>query len=139
MEKIKIVIDSHIFISAFFGNKKSKLILKEIINGEFLLVMYQEQLKEIKDVLYSPKFSRCITLEEVDELILLLSMKVIQQTDYEIVPNCRVPKRNMLLEEAINGNAQYIITCDEDLLDSDSYKCTKIFTIVDFITEIYEL
>ena len=139
MVKIKVVIDTNIFVSAFLGSKNAKLILKEIINDEFLLVMSTEQLAEIKEVLHRPKFSKYISVGEVEELIALLSMKVIVPAIYEKITDCRDPKDNMILEEAVYGNAQYIITGDDDLLVLNPYKWIKIINLRDFITEIYDL
>lgn len=139
MEKTKVVIDTNIFVSAFLGSKNAKLILKEIINGEFLLVMSTEQLREVKEVLFRPKFSKYITQREVNELVSMLSMKVIVPACYEKIVDCRDPKDNMILEEAVYGNAQYIITGDDDLLVLNPYKWIKIVNLRDFITEMYDL
>jgi len=35
MGKIKIVVDTNIFVSAFLGSKNAKFLLKEIINDEY--------------------------------------------------------------------------------------------------------
>lgn len=139
MNKTKVVIDTNIFVSAFLGSKNAKLILKEIINGEFLLVMSTEQLRELKEVLFRPKFSKYITQREVNELLSMLAMKVIVPACYEKIADCRDPKDNMILEEAVYGNAQYIITGDDDLLVLNPYKWIKIVNLRDFITEMYDL
>lgn len=101
--------------------------------------MSTEQLKEQKEVLYGPKFSKYITQKEVDELISMLSMKVIVPACYEKITDCRNPKDNMILEKAVYGIAQYIITGDDDLLVLNPYKWIKITNIRGFITEIYDL
>jgi len=139
MNKTKVVIDTNIFVSAFLGSKNAKLILKEIINGEFLLIMSTEQLRELREVLNRPKFSKYITLREVDELVSVLSMKVIVPACYEKLIDCRDPKDNMILEEAVYGNAQYIITGDDDLLVLNPYKWIRIVNLRDFIIEMYDL
>lgn len=139
MKKIKIVIDTNIFVSAFLGSKNAKLIVKEIINNEFLLIMSAEQLREVREVLQRPKFSKYITTGEVEELISLLSMKVIIPAIYEKINDCRDPKDNIIFEEAVYGNAQYIITDDEDLLVLNPYKWIKILNLRDFITEMYDI
>lgn len=139
MDKIKIVVDTNIFISAFLGSKNAKLLFKEIVNDEFILIMSTAQLSEIKDVLSRPKFERYITPGEVEELIALLSMKISTPAIYDNIKDCRDVKDNMILEEAVYGNAQYIITGDEDLLVLNPYRWIKIVNLKDFITEIYEL
>lgn len=51
MSKIKIVVDTNIFISAYLGSKKAKFLVKEILNDEYILIMSDEQLSEVKEVL----------------------------------------------------------------------------------------
>lgn len=68
MEKIKIVVDTNIFISAFLGSKNAKFLLKEIINDEYTLIMSQQQLEEIETVWKRPKFSKYITPGELMNL-----------------------------------------------------------------------
>lgn len=116
MSKIKIVVDTNIFVSAFLGSKNAKFLLKEILNDEYLLIVADEQLNEIRDVLLRSKFNKYITQGEVVELISLISLKVITPVIYDRIIDCRDPKDNMILEEAVYGNAEYIITGDEDLL-----------------------
>ncbi len=139
MKKVKIVIDTNIFVSAFLGSKNARLVLKEAIEGDFLIVMSKGQLREIKEVLYRPKFNKYITPAEVDELISLLSIKAIVPVIYEKIIDCRDPKDNMILEEAVYGNAQYVITGDDDLLVLNPYKWIRIVNLRDFIKEIYDL
>ena len=139
MDRIKVVIDTNIFISAFLGSKNAKLLLKEIINDEFILIMSTEQLNEIREVLNRPKFEKYITPGEIDELVTLLSMKISIPAIYDKIKDCRDIKDNMILEEAVYGNAQYIITGDEDLLVLNPYRWIKIVNLKDFIKEIYEL
>jgi uncharacterized protein len=139
MEKYKIVVDTNIFVSAFLGSRNAKLVLKDIINDEFILVMSTEQLNEIKLVLNREKFKKYITHDEVEEFIMLLSMKIIVPAIYEKITDCRDLKDNMILEEAVYGNAQYIITGDEDLLILNPYRWIKIMSMREFIKEIYDL
>lgn len=101
--------------------------------------MSTEQLNEIKEVLCRPKFESYITPGEVQELIALLSMKISTPAIYDRIKDCRDMKYNMILEEAVYGNAQYIITGDEDSLVLNPYRWIKVVNLKDFITEIYDL
>jgi uncharacterized protein len=139
MTNIRIVIDTNIFVSAFLGSKNAKFLLKEIFNGAYLLVMSSDQLEEIREVLLREKFNKYITRSEVEELMALLSFKATIPAIYERIYDCRDKKDNFILEEAVYGNAQFIITGDEDLLVLNPYKWIKILTLKDFLKEIYEL
>ncbi len=46
---------------------------------------------------------------------------------------CRDPKDDKLLACAVEGNADYIVTGDIDILDIGSYKGVKIVTPKDFL------
>ena len=83
MERTKIVIDTNIFISAFWGSKNAKFLLKEVINDEYELVMSKDQLKEIDQVLKRPKFSKFISEGEVNEFVSNLSLKILMPAIYE--------------------------------------------------------
>ncbi|MDK2828132.1 MAG: uncharacterized protein PWP67_932 [Clostridium butyricum] len=139
MGKIKIVVDTNIFISAFLGSKKARFLLKDIINDEYILIMSSEQLLEIKEVLNRPKFEKYISKAEIDELVELISLKAIMPAIYDKITDCRDEKDNMILEEAVYGNANYIITGDDDLLILNPYRWIKIVMLRDFLNEIYDL
>ena len=54
----------------------------------------------------------------------------------ERVQRCRDPKDDKFLELALNGQADYIITGDKDLLVLHPFRDTKILTAKDFITKM---
>lgn len=49
---------------------------------------------------------------------------------------CRDEKDNFLLNLAVDGNADYLITGDKDLLVLEKIEKTKILTYSEFVTEI---
>ena len=51
----------------------------------------------------------------------------------ERVQACRDPKDDKFLELAVNGQAEYLITGDKDLLVLHPFKETKILSTKDFI------
>jgi uncharacterized protein len=72
-------------------------------------------------------------------LVNLLSLKVIVPAICDKIKDCRDDKDNMILEEAVYGNAQYIITGDEDLLVLNPYRWIKIVLLKEFLKENYDL
>jgi putative PIN family toxin of toxin-antitoxin system len=51
---------------------------------------------------------------------------------HSVVEVCRDPKDNFLLALAKDGNADYLITGDDDLLVLKTFGNTKIITLTDF-------
>lgn len=137
MEKYKVVVDTNIFVSAFLGSKNAKLIVRDIFTGQYSLIMSHEQLQEIKTVLQRPKFSKFIHPHELDEFIGLLSLKTLVPSNYGRINDCRDEKDNMILEAAVYGNADFIITGDEDLLVLNPYRWIKILSPISFIKQFY--
>jgi len=126
-------------VSAFLGSKNAKLIVRDIFAGQHLIIMSHEQLQEIKTVLLRPKFNKYIHPYELDEFLSLLSLKIIVPSNYGKINDCRDAKDNMILEAAVYGNADFIISGDEDLLTLNPYRWISILRPVAFIKHFYEI
>jgi len=101
--------------------------------------MSQIQLSEIETVLKREKFCKYISHGEVDEFISALSLKIVMPAIYEAIKDCSDEKDNLILEEAVYGNAKYIITGDEDLLVLNPYRWIKVISLREFIKELYDI
>jgi len=96
-------------------------------------LLFSERLfAEFIRVVNRKKFKKYFSEEDIDELSEKMKTvaKIIQTTS--IQTQCRDPKDNFLLELAIDGKADYLITGDSDLLELKTVKKTKIVTIRDF-------
>jgi predicted nucleic acid-binding protein len=96
---------------------------------------FRHRLVSIK-IVQRPKFSKYIHPNELDEFISHLSFKVIVPSNYGKINECRDEKDNMILEAAVYGNADFIITGDEDLLTLNPYRWIKILSPAAFIEAI---
>ena len=136
--KIKVIIDTNLFISFLIGKKLQGL--KElIIDFRTELIFADQNIQEIRIVTQRPKFQKHFKSDDLDDLFDLIKTigKVYIITD---IPNvCRDPKDNFLLELARKSKADFIVTGDKDLLDIGKYKETRIVSIREFerITKIY--
>jgi putative PIN family toxin of toxin-antitoxin system len=128
---MRVVFDSNIFISAFVvpGSKAEKAITR-VINQKDRLVLSRFIIDEILSVL-SGKFNR-------DREI--ISRTAIYLTDLaEIVTpskKIRVLKDdpdNRILECALAGNADCIVTGDKDMLSLKKYQDVKIISLSDYL------
>jgi uncharacterized protein len=129
--KIKIIIDTNLFISFLIGKRLSNL-KNAIINSKVLLVLSEQNINEIKIVTARPKFQKYFQKNDVDDLIdLLHSIGRIIKISTE--PNiCRDPKDNFLLALAEKSKAMYLVTSDKDLLEIIEYKETQIISFQSF-------
>lgn len=130
----RIIIDTNLWISFLITKDFTKL--DEIIfsrNG--ILVFSQALLDEFMEVAMRPKFRRLFSaadLEEILETIGEYAEFVKVQTKIEV---CRDPKDNFLLSLAVDGNADFLLTGDKDLLDMTKFGETAIVTISDFLQD----
>lgn len=126
---MRYVFDTNILISALLiSNSLPAQALKKAENSGTILYS-ADVLQEIKEVLFRPKFLSYISGDEVVGFLARIvrsweEISIIQRVDV-----CRDSKDNKFLELALNGDADFLITGDNDLLVLNSYRSTKIIGI----------
>ncbi len=91
---------------------------------------------ELDDVLRRPRFDRYATLERREEFLRNLMLGVEPVEVIESVRACRDPKDDKILELAVNGNADYIVTGDDDLLVMNPFRDIEIVRPAEFLTVV---
>lgn len=76
----------------------------------------EETLAELADVLARPKFDRYVSLAERQQFLRLLCGVMRTIPIAHRIQVCRDPNDDRLLHVALNGDAQWLITGDQDLL-----------------------
>jgi putative PIN family toxin of toxin-antitoxin system len=102
-----------------------------------ILLYSKEILNELISVLSRPKFEKYNKHHHVDQLIeiILKSWEPVKITQH--IKACCDPKDDKFLELAVNGQANVIITGDEDLLSLHPFQNISIISPADFLkTEI---
>ena len=130
----RIIIDTNLWISFLITKDFSKL--DEIIFSRHgILVFSQELLDEFLEVAKRPKFRRFFSTSDIEEILETIDeyadfVKV--QTKIEV---CRDQKDNFLLSLSVDGNADFLLTGDKDLLDLIKFGETTIITISNFLQD----
>lgn len=122
---MKVVIDTNIWISYLIGSLLLYLDEK-IISKDIKIVVSEEMLKELSEVVSRPKFKNIFTAKRVKELFSLLDCYAIVVSPSKSVDICRDSKDNFLLEVALEGKADYLVTGDNDLLILNPFHNTKV-------------
>lgn len=81
-----------------------------------ILLASEATLNELAEVLSRPKFDRYVSHEDRRRFLELLGGVVRLVSVRHRIQVCRDPKDDMLLHVALNGEAQWLITGDQDLL-----------------------
>jgi hypothetical protein len=135
MRSKKVILDTNLWIS-FLISKRLDFIDDLLFEGKVKLIFSKELIEEFLTVAKRPKFGKYFTDDKISDLLRLLDkygklIKVSSKTE-----ECRDLKDNFLLNLAIDGKADYLITGDLDLLVIKKIKKTKIITWTDFIEEL---
>ena len=131
--KIRYVFDTNVIVSSllFEHSKPAQAFNYALNHGEVLLS--SELLEELSDVLGRKKFNRFLTSEERDEFLETFIDRAILIDVLEKVQECRDSKDDKILELALDGQAQYIVRCDKDLLVLNPFRDVKIVTAEEFL------
>jgi putative PIN family toxin of toxin-antitoxin system len=124
---MRVVFDTNIFISAFVipGSLAEKAVRK-IIEGEDTLLLSKEILDELLSVL-STKFSR--DREEISRMAVILSEMVEWVRPTLRISVLKDEPDNRILECAVFGKADIIVTGDKEMLRLRKYETTKMVSL----------
>lgn len=132
MGKERLVLDTNILISALGWKGNPRAIFQKILNGDFELLISSKQLKELMRVLDYPKFGFAED-KKSRFLSIILEAATLVEVRHKLNIIKEDPSDNMLLECALSGGADYLITGDRHLLKLKMLKNIKIITPKEFL------
>ena len=128
----RVIIDTNLWISFLITNNLN--ILSELFLFERFQIIFSDELfNEFLDVARRPKFKKYFDEKSVQLLIQNISEKLEFIEVASAITVCRDLKDNFILALSIDGNADYIVTGDKDLLSLNGFKGKKIISINEFI------
>ena len=134
MNQNRIVIDTNVFISALLIKKSVPFQVVEIAFKQGIILYSDATFTELQKVIYRQKFNKYLTLEERN----IFLFKFINGSEFVDIKGeikaCRDTKDDTFLELAVNGNADFIITGDLDLLVLNPFRQIEIITPEVFVS-----
>ncbi|OGG08903.1 putative toxin-antitoxin system toxin component, PIN family [Candidatus Gottesmanbacteria bacterium RBG_16_43_7] len=128
-----VLLDTNVIISALIIDGFPRQILKSAIDKRIRLITSPILLSELTDVLrkkfnFTPKMTGIIhkKLRKISQII---------EPEIQIT-FCRDSSDNRVLEAAISGKCDFIVTGDKDLLVLKQFETTKIISPKEFIKEL---
>ena len=134
MSKIKdrIIIDTNLWISFLLSKDYRKL--DKLFNSENLILLFSlELLDEFIEVARRPKFKKYFSITDLNELLTEIHSKAEFIEVTTEVNLCRDEKDDFLLALAKDGNADFLITGDNDLLEIEKFEKTMILTMANYL------
>jgi len=88
--------------------------------------------QSLKDVCTRPKFARLLSAVQVSDFTQILHNRLTFVETHSNVQACRDPEDDYLLVICLDGEAEYLITRDNDLLSLRSFEKIRILTLTEF-------
>ena len=131
---MRIVFDTNVLVSALLleGSVPARAVFAVMDTGEILLS--ESLVNEINDILQRKKFEPYISAEQREEFLIALVQSGTLVEITETITACRDPKDNHILELAVSGRAQVIVTGDSDLLVLNPFQGIRILAPRDFLS-----
>ena len=104
--------------------------LERLRNGELTAIYTESILEEILAKLALPRISRKYQIEDddVEDLLGLLALRGELVNRSRSVRACRDPDDDMLIEAALEGKAEWVVTGDQDLLTLEKFEGIRFVT-----------
>lgn len=135
----RITLDTNVLVSGMLvAGGPSAQILDAWVEGRFILVTSLYQVEELVHVLSYPRITRRLNVSETELAVLigqLLSKAVIVPGVLDLRGVTRDPKDDSIVACAVEGEAQLIVSGDQDLLALDQYAGIRILSPRAFLQE----
>ncbi len=125
---LRIVLDTNVMISAIIHNGKPRKLFQNGSNGQYQILMSKEILNEISEVLQRPKLR--MTAEDTIRIVSAIvqsSENVPVKSQFQVIVND--PDDNIIINTAHDGNADYIVSGDKDIIDLGKFRNIKIVPV----------
>ena len=129
---MKLVLDSNVFVSSFYYAGNPRKVFDRVIDGLDELFITDDILAEIVSVMSRKKFNS--DHDEIKAYINIIESYAIKLPARNTLENVsRDHDDNKILQCGLDGNVDYIITGDNDLLVLHEYDNIKIIKPKDYL------
>jgi putative PIN family toxin of toxin-antitoxin system len=130
----KVILDTNIWISLLIGKRiggNSSVFDKH----DIVLIVCDKLKEEILITARRPKFRKYFSEKEIENLMNWIDTNTENIPLASRINICRDPKDDYLLALALDSQADYLLSGDEDLLSIKSFGKTRIIKFSDFVKE----
>ena len=134
-KKIRLIVDANAWISSLWSPRFSERLDIVFDTTRYRLMVSEGLFNDLASAMRKPKLTEKISRITYEAFISQLRTDAELVDVHSVVDVCRDPKDNFLLALAKDGNADYLITGDKDLLIMERFGKTKIVSLSDFEAE----
>jgi len=134
---MKIVLDTNVWLSGIFWDGEASKIIEKAEKKGIQIIISEEILSEIVNVLSrESKFQKYIlnlklSIEDMLRTILSISTLIETKSKLDIIK--ADAKDNIILEVALDGKVEYIVSYDNHLLNMIEFRSIKIISPGEFL------
>ena len=134
---MKLVLDTNVWLSGIFWEGEASKIIEKAEKKNIQILISENILSEIVDVLNKEsKFQKYIlnlklSIEEILRAVLSISNLIETKAKLDIIK--ADPKDNIILEAALDGKVDYIVSYDSHLLNMIEFRGIKIISPGEFL------
>ena len=133
---LKAVIDTNLLVRGLLKGKTILPLIEALKNNQFQLITSYALIAELTEVLKRERLKIYFTLDDLKELLDLIEAQgqIVKVT--QAIKECRDPKDDIVLECAVEGKADCIVTGDQDLLTLSPFRGIKIVSPQEFLKNL---
>lgn len=128
---MRVILDTNIWIS-YLISKDLEWIDNFFKQDDFDLIFSDRLIEEFLNVAKRPKISKYIKSVKLTEIVEKFNDYGLLIETTSSIEKCRDPNDDFLLELAIDGKANYLITGDKDLLILEQIDNCQIITLLEW-------
>jgi putative PIN family toxin of toxin-antitoxin system len=132
-DRERVVIDTNALVSRLLVPRGTAGAAVRLALDSDRLLLSEAMLEELADVLARAKFDAYVTIGDRQQFIRLLARSAELVPIVRRVQACRDPKDDRVLEVAVNGVADLVLTGDRDLLSLHPFEGVAILAPADYL------
>ena len=136
MEGKRVVLDTNVFISALLSSSGKPFASLSWALDNATILTSAELISELSTRLARPKFAKYVSEERRNAFVSEVALLSVQIEVPGALKACRDPDDDKLLEIAVLGQADCIVTGDQDLLVLDPFRGVRIMTPASFLEAV---
>lgn len=133
---MRVVFDTNVWLSAVFWEGEAEKLIRKALSKKIEIIITKDIISEIVEILNrEEKFQRFIqnkrkSIEDVVRIVLISSDFIETRSKLDIIKEHE--KDNIILEAALDGRADYIVSYDKHILNMLEFRKIKILSPSDF-------
>lgn len=136
MRAERIVVDTNVFVSALLFESSTPARVLDYALDHCRLVFTDNTQRELIATMTSPRLEQYVPGARREALLLRLAPLIELTVVFQPVRVCRDPHDDAVLEAAVNGSADAIVTGDKDLLALHPFAGIRIVTPAIYLSAI---